>query len=67
MLSEFLMSIGVSAGIPITVFFTFRLLKGGFTKGGFTESGFKVQRVVIDKPSLVMLIIGLLGLGPLFL
>jgi len=67
MLSEFLRSFGVAAGIPLAVFAVFRLRKGGFTKGGFTESGFRVQRVVINKQSLVILIIGLLGMGPLFL
>jgi len=67
MLSEFLRSLGVGAGIPIAFFFVFRLCKGGFTKSGFTESGYTVQRIVIDKRNLVGLIMGLLGLFPIFL
>ena len=62
MLSEFLRSLGVGAGIPIAFFFVFRL-----RKGGFTESGHTVQRIVIDKRNLVGLIMGLLGLFPIFL
>ncbi len=62
MLSEFLRSLGVVAGIPISVFSVFRL-----RKGGFTESGLRVQRVVINKQSLVILIIALLALFPVFL
>ncbi len=67
MLSEFLRSLGVGAGIPIAFFFVFRLRKGGFTKSSFTTSGFTVQRVEINKRSLVGFILGLLGLYPIFL
>jgi hypothetical protein len=67
MLSEFLRSLGVGLGIPIAVFFVFRLRKGGFTKSGYTESGHTVQRVVIDKRSLVGLIVAILALFPIFL
>jgi len=62
MLSEFLRSFGVGVGIPIAFFSVFRLLKGGFTKSGFT-----IQRVEINKQSLVMLIVAILALYPIFL
>ena len=62
MLSEFLRSLGVGAGIPIAFYSVFRLCKGGFTKSGFT-----VQRVEINKQSLVMLIVAILALYPIFL
>ena len=62
MLSEFLRSFGVGLGIPIAIFFVFRLRKGGFTKSGHT-----VQRVEIDKRSLVGLIVAILTLFPIFL
>ena len=67
MLSEFLRSLGVGAGIPIAVFFLFRLRKGGFTSSGFSSKSFDTDRIVIDKRSLVGLIFGLLGLFPIFL
>jgi len=66
MLSEFLRSLGVGAGIPITVFFLFRLRKGSFTSG-FSSKSFDTDRIVIDKRSLVGFILGLLGLYPIFL
>jgi len=62
MLSEFLRSLGVGAGIPIAFFFVFRLRKSGHTKSGHT-----VQRVEIDKRSLVGFILGFLTLYPIFL
>ena len=61
-LSEFLRSLGVGAGIPIAFYSVFRLCKGGFTKSGFT-----VKRVEINKQSLVMLIVAILALYPIFL
>lgn len=67
MLSEFLRSLGVGAGIPIAFFFVFRLRKGGFTSSGFTKSGYVTDRIVIDKRNLVSLIMVLLGLFPIFL
>jgi len=67
MLSEFLRSLGVGAGIPIAFYSVFRLRKGGFTKSSFTKSGFTVQLVEINKQSLVMLIVAILALYPIFL
>ncbi len=72
MLSEFLRSLGVGAGIPIAFYSVFRLRKGGFTKSnftksGFTKSGFTVQLIEINKQSLVMLIVAILALYPIFL
>ncbi len=67
MLSEFLRSLGVGAGIPIAFFFVFRLRKGGFTSSGFSSKSFNTDRIVIDKRNLVGLIMGLLGLFPIFL
>ncbi|MEK0369148.1 MAG: hypothetical protein QQN62_06060 [Nitrosopumilus sp.] len=67
MLSEFLRSLGVGAGIPIAFYSVFRLRKGGFTKSSFTKSSFTVQRVEINKQSLVMLIVAILALYPIFL
>jgi len=67
MLSEFLRSLGVGAGIPIAFYSVFRLRKGNFTKSSFTTSGFTVQRVEINKQSLVMLIVAILALYPIFL
>ena len=67
MLSEFLRSLGVGAGIPIAVFFVFRLRKGGFTSSGFSGKSFDTDRIVIDKRSLVGFIFGLLALYPIFL
>jgi len=66
-LSEFLRSLGVGAGIPIAVFFLFRLRKGGFTSSGFSGKSFDTDRIVIDKRSLVGFILGLLALYPIFL
>jgi hypothetical protein len=66
-LSEFLRSLGVGAGIPIAVFFLFRLRKGGFTSSDFSSKSFDTDRIVIDKRSLVGFILGLLGLYPIFL
>jgi hypothetical protein len=67
MLSEFLRSLGVGAGISVAVFFLFKLRKGGFTSSGFTKSGYTTDRIVIDKRSLVGFILGLIGLFPIFL
>jgi len=66
-LSEFLRSLGVGAGIPIAVFFLFRLRKGSFTSSGFSSKSFDTDRIVIDKRSLVGFILGLLALYPIFL
>ena len=65
-LSEFLRSLGVGAGIPIAVFFLFRLRKGSFTSS-FSSKSFDTDRIVIDKRSLVGFILGLLALYPIFL
>ncbi|MEK0367245.1 MAG: hypothetical protein QQN45_04855 [Nitrosopumilus sp.] len=65
-LSEFLRSLGVGAGIPIAVFFLFRLRKGNFSSS-FDSKSFDTDRIVIDKLSLVGFILGLLGLYPIFL
>ena len=67
MLSEFLRSLGVGAGIPIAFFFVFRLRKGGFNSSDFSSKSFNTDRIVIDKRNLVGLIMGLLGLFPIFL
>jgi len=67
MLSEFLRSLGVGAGIPIAVFFLFRLRKGSFTSSSFSSKSFDTDRIVIDKRSLVGFILGLLALYPIFL
>jgi len=66
MLSEFLRSLGVGAGIPIAVFFVFRLRKGNFSSD-FDSKSSDTDRIVIDKRNLVGLIMGLLGLFPIFL
>ena len=66
-LSEFLRSLGVGAGIPIAVFFVFRLHKGSFTSSSFSSKSFDTDRIVIDKRSLVGFILGLLGLFPISL
>jgi len=66
MLSEFLRSLGVGAGIPIAFFFLFRLRKGSFDKTNFSND-FDIDRIVIDKRSLVGFILGLLALYPIFL
>jgi len=66
MLSEFLRSLGVGAGIPIAVFFLFRLRKGSFSSS-FSSKSFDTDRIVIDKRSLVGFILGLLALYPIFL
>jgi hypothetical protein len=66
-LSEFLRSLGVGAGIPIAVFFLFRLRKGDFTSSGFSSKSYDTNRIVIDKRNLVGFILGLLGLFPIFL
>ncbi len=66
MLSEFLRSLGVGAGIPIAFFFVFRLRKGDFSND-FSSKDFDTDRIVIDKRNLVGLIMGLLGLFPIFL
>ena len=65
-LSEFLRSLGVGAGIPIAVFFLFRLRKGDFSSD-FDSKSFDTDRIVIDKRSLVGFIFGLLALYPIFL
>jgi len=65
MLSEFLRSLGVGLGIPIAVFFLFRLRKGVFSSD--FSSDFDTDRIVIDKRSLVGFILGLLALYPIFL
>ncbi len=65
-LSEFLRSLGVGAGIPIAVFFLFRLRKGSFSSS-FSSKSFDTDRIVIDKRSLVGFILGLLALYPIFL
>ncbi len=66
MLSEFLRSLGVGAGIPIAVFFLFRLRKGDFSSD-FDSRSSDTDRIVIDKRSLVGFIFGLLALYPIFL
>ncbi|MEK0351803.1 MAG: hypothetical protein QQN57_02790 [Nitrosopumilus sp.] len=66
MLSEFLRSLGVGAGIPVAVFFLFRLRKGNFSSD-FDSKSFDTDRIVIDKRSLVGFIFGLLALYPIFL
>jgi len=65
--SEFLRSLGVGAGIPIAVFFLFRLRKGVFSSSVFSSKSFDTDRIVIDKRSLVGFIFGLLALYPIFL
>ena len=65
-LSEFLRSLGVGAGIPIAVFFVFRLRKGNFSSD-FDSKSSDTDHIVIDKRNLVGLIMGLLGLFPIFL
>ncbi len=65
-LSEFLRSLGVGAGIPIAVFFLFRLRKGNFSSD-FDSKSFDTDRIVIDKRSFVGFILGLLALYPIFL
>ena len=65
-LSEFLRSLGVGAGIPIAVFFLFRLRKGSFSSS-FDSKSFDTDRIVIDKRSLVGLIVAILALYPIFL
>jgi hypothetical protein len=66
-LSEFLRSLGVGAGIPIAVFFLFRLRKGSFSSSGFSSKSFDTDRIVIDKRNLVGFILALLALFPIFL
>jgi len=67
MLSEFLRSLGVGAGIPIAVFFVFRLRKDSFSSSDFSSKSFNTDRIVIDKRNLVGFIMALLGLFPIFL
>jgi len=67
MLSEFLRSLGVGAGIPIAFFFVFRLRKGNFSSSDYSSKSYDTDRIVIDKRSLVGFIMGLLGLYPIFL
>ena len=66
MLSEFLRSLGVGAGIPIAFFFVFRLRKGNFSSD-FDSKSSDIDRIVIDKRNLVGFILGLLALYPIFL
>lgn len=66
MLSEFLRSLGVGAGIPISVFAVFRLRKGSYSSD-YSSKSFDTDRIVINKQSLVTLIIALLALFPVFL
>jgi|GEM_PF-3529341 hypothetical protein len=66
MLSEFLRSLGVGLGIPIAVFFLFRLRKGSYSSD-YSSKSFDTDRIVIDKRSIVGLITGMLALFPLFL
>lgn len=66
MLSEFLRSLGVGAGIPIAFFFAFRLRKGDYNDD-FSSKDYNTDRIVIDKRNLVGLILGILGLFPIFL
>ena len=66
MLSEFLRSLGVGAGIPIAVFAVFRLRKGNYSRD-FSSKDFDTDRVVVNKVSLVTLIIAFLALFPVFL
>ena len=47
MLSEFLRSLGVGAGIPFAVFFLFRLSKVCFSRD-FDSKSFDTDRIVID-------------------
>ena len=49
MLSEFLRSLGVGLGIPIAVFFLFRLRKGSYSSD-YSSKSFDTDRIVIDKP-----------------
>ena len=67
MLSEFLRTLGVGAGIPIAVFFVFRLRKGNFSSSDYDSKSFDTDRIVIDKRNLVGFIMALLGIFPLFL
>jgi len=67
LISEFLRSLGVGAGIPIAFFFVFRLHKGSFSSSDFSSKSFDTDRIVIDKRNLVGFIMGLLGLFPIFL
>ena len=67
MLSEFLRSFGVGIGIPIAVFFVFRLRKGSFSSSDFSSKSFDTDRIEINKQSLVMLIVAILALYPIFL
>ena len=66
-LSEFLRSLGFGSGIPVAVFFLFRLRKGSFSSSSFSSKSFDTDRIVIDKRSLVGFIFGLLALYPIFL
>jgi len=66
MLSEFLRSLGVGAGIPIAVFAVFRLRKGS-NSSDYSSKDFDTDRTVINKQSLATLIIALLALFPIFL
>ena len=66
MISEFLRSLGVGVGIPIAFFFVFRLRKGSFPND-YSSKSFDTNRIVIDKRSLVGLIIAFLALFPIFL
>ena len=61
MIGEFIHSIMIGAGIPVAVFFSFRLHVGAFDSVSFS-SDFDIDRIVIDKRALVGLIIALLDL-----
>ena len=65
-LSEFLRSLGVGLGIPIAVFFLFRLRKGSYSSD-YSSKSVDTDRIVVDKRSIVGLITGMLALFPLFL
>lgn len=66
MIEEFIQSIVISGGIPLAIFFSFRLYKGSFDNVNFS-SDYDIDRIEINKKSVVGLIFSVLGISSIFL
>ena len=65
MINEFIQSMLISAGIPIAVFYSFRLHVGSFDSRSFSKD-FDIDRVVIDKRGIFFLCLALLSVVQIF-
>jgi len=65
MIIVFIQSIAISGGIPLAIFFSFRLHKGSFSSKSFSKD-YDIDRIEINKKSVVGLIFSVLSIIQVF-